>query len=577
MWPWLLMLSASATSDFDATAPEQIFSGVETFTTDGTAQLWGAIERHRDGDTTLFGPQQFNDETAWPDDSPYTPYISTCFGTPEPEAGSFLLHVGLGAQLATGTPVLFVPGAGDNASRGFVLMVIDFVLQGRPVYGITFSHPHGDVFEQAEIVADAIARIKERTGAAQVDVVSHSKGGTASAIYLSHTADADWGNSAYEAVGTPYRGDVRRAVFIATPLDGVDTAYRWPGINYASLDADSAVSPASWDSYYPATTAVILNETSLSRQDFFPGGGDLFPGQRQLLKAQPAELPGNMPWLGVYAMAQQDWYTTWHGGLGFYSESRGIEAAVEAGGDVINKIAAQGVDPGVEIFLLAGRSPLLTNGTWLLAQQLYDSAWLDIAASGIDVWSALITAVTSRTFPNLQVSDADLQGLSSGKLILGEITAPSDGLVMLRSATREQALNKRGAQIKETRIVELSHLDLLYANPDTAQSLRDQAELDPVQYGWTLGLADRYEDADTIGWLASVLADPEEPGGGDTDVTTDTDAPTGADDTDLTPDDGLDVPPGVYAGCECDSASQISLWPAVIVALSGLRRRRARR
>jgi triacylglycerol esterase/lipase EstA (alpha/beta hydrolase family) len=575
MWPWLLLLSASATTDFDATAPEQIFSGVETFTTDGTAQLWGAIERHHDGDTTLFGPQQFNDETAWPDDSPYTPYISTCFGTPEPEAGSFLLHVGLGAQLATGTPVLFVPGAGDNASRGFVLMVIDFVLQGRPVYGITFSHPHGDVFEQAEIVADAIARIKERTGAEQVDVVSHSKGGIASAIYLSHTADADWGNPAYEAAGTPYRGDVRRAVFIATPLDGVDTAYRWPGINYASLDADAAVSPASWDSYYPATTAVILNETSLSRQDFFPGGGDLFPGQRQLLKAQPAELPGNMPWLGVYAMAQQDWYTTWHGGLGFYSESRGIEAATEAGGNVIDRIAAQGVDPSVEVFLLAGRSPLLTNGTWLLAQQLYDSAWLDIAASGIDVWSALITAVTSRTFPNLQVSDADLQGLSSGKLILGEITAPSDGLVMLRSATREQALNKRGAQIIETRIVELSHLDLLYANPDTAQSLRDQAELDPVQYGWTLGLADRYEASDTIGWLAAVLADPVAPGGEDTDVTTDTDAPISADDTDLSLDDGLDVPPGVYAGCECDSAAKLRFWPAAVMALAGLRRRRS--
>lgn len=565
LFVWIAI--AGATTAFDPAAPEQIFSGVETFTLDGTAQLWGAIERHHDGDTTLFKPQQFNDATAWPDDSPFMPYISTCFGTSEPESGSFLLHVGLGAQVATGTPVLFVPGAGDNASRGFVLMLFEMVARGRPVYGITFSHPHGDVFEQAETVANAIARIKQRTGASKVDVVSHSKGGIATAIHLAHTSGADWGNPAFEQVGTPYRGDVRRAVFIATPLDGVDTAYRWPGINYAALEGDEAASPASWDEYYPQTTAVLLNRVDLGRQDFFPGGGDLFPGQRQLLKAQPADLPGSMPWLGVYALAQQDWYTTWHGGLGLYSTSRGIDAAVEAGGDVIDRIAAQGADPGVELFILAGRNPLLTNGTWLLAQELYEAVWIDIAAAGIDVWSALVTEITRRTMPNLQVEDADLQGLASAKLILGEITAPSDGLVMLRSATHEAALTARGATVKETKIVDLAHLDLLYANPSTAENLREQAELDPVEYAWTLGLADRYEAADTVGWLAEVLADPELPGADDTDVAVDTDSGE--------PDGEDTLPPGVYAGCECGQTSPRagSLW-AVAAALAAARRRR---
>ncbi|HMV66067.1 MAG TPA: hypothetical protein PKA64_04390, partial [Myxococcota bacterium] len=499
MIPTLLLAAAQATSSFDPTSAEQIFSGVETYTTDGSAQLWAAIERHADTETSLFGPQQFNDTTAWPDDSPFMPFISTCFGTHEPDSGAFLLHVGLGAQTAHGTPVLFVPGAGDNASRGFVIMTLFMAAEGRPVYGITFSHPHGDVFEQAEVVADAIARIKERTGADQVDVVSHSKGGVATAIYLANTPGADWGDRAYEAHGTPYRGDVRRAVFIATPLDGVDTAYRWPGINYGALDADKAASPSSWDDYYPATTAVPLNKVDLGRQDFFPGGGDLFPGQRQLLKAQPVDLPGSMPWLGVYAAAQQDWYTTWHGGLGFYSSSRGIDAAVEAGGSVIDRIAAQGADPDIELFILAGKSPLLTNGTWLLADQLYDNVWLDIATASVDVWSSLITEITTHTMPSLRVSQGDIQGLSSGKLILGEITAPSDGLVMLRSATRVEALNARGAQVKETRIVNLAHLDLLYANPDSAENMREQAEADPVEYGWITGLADRYEQADTVG------------------------------------------------------------------------------
>ena len=82
---------------------------------------------------------------------------------------------------------------------------------------MTFAHPHGDVFQQAEWVANAVARIKERTGAAHVDLVAHSKGGLSLAVYLSNTTDADWDNAAYETVGTPYRGDVRRAVRRACP------------------------------------------------------------------------------------------------------------------------------------------------------------------------------------------------------------------------------------------------------------------------------------------------------------------------------------------------------------------------
>ena len=62
--------------------------------------------------------------------------------------------------IATGTPILFVPGAGDNASRGFITMATHMDELNRPVYALTFAHPHGDVFMQAELVANAIARIK---------------------------------------------------------------------------------------------------------------------------------------------------------------------------------------------------------------------------------------------------------------------------------------------------------------------------------------------------------------------------------------------------------------------------------
>ena len=211
----------------------------------------------------------------------------TCFGTSEPDSGTFLLHVGPDIGLATGTPILFVPGAGDNASRGFITMASHFDYAFRPVFAITFPHPHGDVFQQAELVADAVAVVKARTGADHVDIVSHSKGGIATAVYLSNTASGTWGTTdtatAYASVGTPYDGSVRRAVFIATPLGGIDTAYRWSSGTEMSLDADTAFSPSSWSDYYPYTTSNPFGSSALTDQDFLPDGADLFPGQRQLL------------------------------------------------------------------------------------------------------------------------------------------------------------------------------------------------------------------------------------------------------------------------------------------------------
>ena len=66
--------------------------------------------------------------------------------------------MGPSSAIASGTPILFVPGAADNGSRGFITMAWHQDLIGRPVYALTFAHPHGDAFEQAELIADAIAR-----------------------------------------------------------------------------------------------------------------------------------------------------------------------------------------------------------------------------------------------------------------------------------------------------------------------------------------------------------------------------------------------------------------------------------
>jgi pimeloyl-ACP methyl ester carboxylesterase len=495
-----LLAAAYATPGFDPTSPAVRLEGEETWTQAGDVRLWNALERWEDPDRTLFRAESFNDAIAW-QDTDWSPWIATAFGTATPPSSAFLLHVGLHEPTAEGTPILMVCGAGDNGSRGFVTLATHLDRLNRPVYALTFAHPHGDVLAQAEAVADAIAVIRARTGAAQVDLVGHSKGGIAAAVYASHHPDADWGRDDYAAVGTPYRGDVRRLVLIATPLGGVDTSYRWPGLNLYSLEADTALSPSSWARYYPTGTAFPTNFDALADQDFLPDGADLFPGQRQLLRRQPPELPGSKAWLGVYAL-QPDWYTTYEGGLGFESRSDGIDAAIDAGGHLIDRLAATGVDPAIEVYLLAGTSPILPNGDEDLAAQFdrlgavvdYEELLADLDAHGLAV----------------AADPAEIRGLEDGALVLGEISAESDGLVLATSALDTSAVDARGAVVVDAHTAELSHLDLLYASPITGDLLAEAADEGGPEDAWMRPFGERYTAADTIGWVERALAD--EPG-----------------------------------------------------------------
>ena len=513
-----LLSLAYATSGFDATKPEKTFTGVEVESLDGAYRLWSAIERIKDPDTALFTAGEYNSATEWPDDASYAPYIATCFGSPSPHTSLALLHVGPSSALASGTPNLFVPGAGDNASRGFVVMATHFDLLNRPVYALTFAHPHGDVFQQAELIADAIARIRARTGAAQVDLVAHSKGGIASAVYLSNLPKTEWENDTYASVGTHYRGDVRRAVFIATPLGGIDTAFRWPDGNYLSLNWDDAFSPSSWGVYYPYGTGYAYTN-DLSAQDFLSDGGDLFPGQRQILARQSDyELPGENTALGAYSL-QQDWYTTYEGGIGFYSISAGIDDAIADGGNLLEHLAKAGVDPSVEIFLLAGNNAVMPNGTDDYLAVEFGGAWDDMATASKSVWSQMVGALVGDGLMSEGITQAEAQGLADGALILGEVSGESDGLVFVTSATDGAALTKRGAKVGETKVVNLSHLDLLYASPITGDLLVE-ASTENVDDAWMAAFGNRYTEADTIGWVEDVLADDEVPDDtGDTDDT----------------------------------------------------------
>lgn len=546
----LLASVALATSGFDPSAPEAVFTGEETYTQDGLTHLWSSIERYADPDRTLFVAEKFNDALTWKD-ADYAPWIATCFGTGTPHSSAFLLHAGLRADEAEGTPILFVPGAGDNGSRGFVTMAARMDNAYRPVFALTFAHPHGDALRQAEIVADAIRVIQLRTGASRVDVVAHSKGGAALGAYASHAPGTDWGRPDYEAVATPYAGNIRRAVFVAAPLAGIDTAFRWPNGNLFALDADDALAPSSWKTYYPTGTAFPLNNTPLKDQDFLPDGADYFPGQRQLLAPQPYPLPGSLRWLEGYAL-QIDWYTSYNGGLGFYTDSDGLDAAIDAGGGFLAKLAKAGVDPAIELFLLAGSNPLMPNGDAALAD-LFDGA-----ASEED-WRDLIEAVDENAAP-LTATDAEITGLATGQLVLGEVTGASDGIVFVSSALAADTLTGRGAVVVETRTANLSHLDLLYASPITGQLMQDQAAAD-ADLAWLGALGERYAAEDTLGWVERVLADDPtvDPGGADTGAPDDTDSPAA--------DPGVGTRP-----CgSCDGANA-GIGPWILLPLFMLRR-----
>ncbi len=523
-----LIGAAQASPDFDPTSPMGVCTGDQAATHDGAIPLWSAIEHHRDPGAGLLTQEDFNTTTRWADNSPWAPWIGRCFGSGTPPSSDFLLHLGPREASALGTPVLFVPGAGDNGSRGFIAMATRMDNAGRPVYSMTFAHPHGDLFQQAEAVANAISRVQARTGAAQVDVVAHSKGTVAAAVYASNHAGAGWGRSDYATHGTAYRDDIRRLVLIAAPLGGVDTSYRWPSSNLLSLDADTAMAPVSWDTYYPYGSATWLPSTDLSAQDLMAGGDrDLFPGQRQLLARwdDVYGLPGANPTLGAYAL-QQDWFTTYEGGLGFVSHSDGIDAALAAGDGLLTDLARNGVDPDVEIFLLAGDNPLMHNGAEYLAMdglsipgvtgvaEIFVEAWAEMADTGADTWAQLVAELVGDGLVAQGLEPEEVQGLVQGKVVLGEISGPSDGVIFVESALDGAALTARGARIIDTDTVNLSHLDLLYASPITGQILIDAAAADPVESGWQGPLGERYVAADTLGWVEEALADEREGDGG---------------------------------------------------------------
>lgn len=314
-------------------------------------------------------------------------YIAA-FGSSRPLSNQFLLCRAPGwDKNLNRTPVLLVPGAGLDPSSftnlwdmGYLGLQQQLVALGYRVFAVCFSHYHGDNFFQAEQLAAAITQIKDLCDCDQIDLIAHSKGGVAARIYLSGLGS------------NPYRGDVNQYIMLGTPNMGTDFAFRNPGASYMIyLAAGNGV--IAWDRI---NYMGIYMDTS-ARSIYHDG---CFPGQNQILFRWDEEYPLDP--------TQPDWWSSYFGGWGFLSHSRGIDQAIKDGGNLIRKLDRCPLPPELKLSVLAGNNHIFFG-----------------------------------TAP-------------------GDSSGPGDGIIFLESALYTDGMTSGGAAVKEKTVLPLNHMELLY-------------------------------------------------------------------------------------------------------------------
>lgn len=269
--------------------------------------------------------------------------LRALFGSEYPPPNLVALH---DAGPGEGVPVLLVPGATrtahyflDPCEDGRSGLPQYLKAAGKRVFALSFSHSQDDNFQQAAQIGNAIARIRELTGSARVDVVAHSKGGIPARICASRLKP-EWSGV--------YDGGMRRLLLVGVPNGGVDYFFRFPQVNRFLLkDEDSPLLnwPTTWERMLGPQGWVDLGQRSY--------GAPFWPGQRQLLARWDREYP--LPEEGP------DWETTYFGGEGEVSGSPGIDHYLKQGENMIDLLRHTPVDASVEVFLLAGDSPTMPN------------------------------------------------------------------------------------------------------------------------------------------------------------------------------------------------------------------------
>jgi hypothetical protein len=323
------------------------------------------------------------------------------FDSAQPHSSKFLLYYA--PKWDTNTrpvPVLLVHGANDHPDRAWANpnnagsfgcgaltcptkgLMQNLSGQGFKVFAIGFPHRQGDNLYWAEQVHDAIEIIKARTGSPVVDVVAWSKGVTAASVYAS-SLNQDW--------GTPYEGDIRRLLLLGGPNGGFDYLFRY-GWNHnfgVSPEYNGKIN-APMPHTHMAAFGILFEHNELSI--FTTPEGNFFPGQKQMLAR----------WDSVYPVptTNQDWFTTYYGGQGFYTKGFGIQYAIDQG-SLIAPIQQAGLDASIKTYLLCG------------------------------------TAITIPGIPN-------------------EVSGPSDGVVFIDSCLDDTGI----PNVADTSLVAVNHLQL---------------------------------------------------------------------------------------------------------------------
>ena len=306
-----------------------------TYTT-SISNGWVQVERWRDPGTA------FTQETFPPDGrGNQTGQRVTFFnGVATPNSARFLLYYAPNWNTnPKTTPVLLVHGANPNdagaygcgqASCPTTGLMQTLAAGGFKVFAIGFPHKNGNGYFWAEQIEDAIQAIKARTGALTVDVVSWSKGAFNARMYVS---------SVKQSWGTAYQSDIRRLIMAGGPNNGIDLSFRhsW----YFSLPVYPACG-GTIDGPTPHDQLVCYGVWQNGPQWTYSSA--YFPGSAQMLKR----------WDSVYPLPtyEQDWYTTYYGGMGFYTHGNGIVSYM--GPSLVDTVRTAGTSGAVKVYNLCG-------------------------------------------------------------------------------------------------------------------------------------------------------------------------------------------------------------------------------
>jgi hypothetical protein len=318
-------------------------------TTAGVSHGWDSVEHWNDTDPSWPAEHYLADGRQNQTGEP-----ATLFGSAQPPGSQFLLYRAPDWQTNTGAPVLLVMGAADDVDReysdpaeggagtcGVVSCPTTGLMQylvaaGYRVFAVDFADTQGDNYEWAQTISDALSRVRAETSTSTVDLVAWSKGAFAARMYVAGVAPS-WGRG--------YQGDVAKLVLIGNPNGGLDYtfAHGTEGNPLIYPECGGTLNGPSPSQSYMCY-GIVYPQPNLSIDSAY------FTGQRQMLAR----------WDGTYGVdeTQDDWYTTYYGGTGYVSTSKGIQESI-GNGSLVATIQVTPVPATVPTYLLCGGSPTL--------------------------------------------------------------------------------------------------------------------------------------------------------------------------------------------------------------------------